>query len=73
MPSILARAHSAKAALQLLGLGKPEAKLDSTSWLSGLMLGVPSSRVYRAAWLGQNDWKAAWHTWARAHTIDGDH
>lgn len=48
MPSILAGAYPAKVALQLLGLGDPEAKSSSTSWLGGLMLRVPSSRMYRS-------------------------
>lgn len=66
MPSILAGACSAEVVLQLLGLGKPEAKLDASSWLGGLMLRVPSSGKDRAAWhgfakmdiKGQSDWKA---------------
>lgn len=72
VPSIPGEAYPAgEVAPQLLGLGGPEAKPDSTSWLGGLMLRVPSSRMHRPARdgfanveiKGPSDWKAAWRTW----------
>ena len=53
MPSILAGAYPfEESVLQLVGLGGPEANPESTSWLGGLMLRVPSSRMDRPAWGG---------------------
>lgn len=50
MPNSLAGAYPfEESALQLAGLGGPEANPESTYWLSGLTLRVPSSQMDRPA------------------------